>query len=87
MRAQRPHITLRTISTTVSADIQLEPGSRLVPESEVKNSTGAERARWIEAAQAELSQSFQATGAITRATPEELQRLGGRAKTLPMNCV
>ena len=74
-------------SSEPPVDLPIDPGSKLVPESEVKKSDGPELAKWKLAAEAELQNSFRDTGAITRTTPEELRRFGGLRKVLPMKCV
>ena len=62
---------------TIPVELTLEPGATLIPESVVKNSTGVQRARFAEAASAELEGPFRATGTIARATPYELRQLRG----------
>ena len=64
-----------------------EPGARSVSDKEVRNSTGAERAQWILAAEEELQGSFFGMGAVTNTTPEELQQVGGQRGVLPMTSV
>ena len=51
-----------------------EPGSRSVSAQEVRNSSGAERAQWVTAAETEVQESFRAMGAVTETTPEELEQ-------------
>ena len=64
-----------------------EPGARTVSTQEVRNSTGADRAQWVTAAEAEVQESFRDMGAVTETTAEELEKVGGLRNVLPMTGV
>ena len=91
------HVVAATIGVcAVSADIvddavvdglALEPGARIVPDREVRNTAGPERERWRLAAEKEVQESFLRLGAVSETTPDELARVGGRSGVLPMKAV
>ena len=68
-------------------ELELEPGSRTVTESEVRNSTGEESAGWRTAAYKEYQESFLDMHAITVSTSEEVAAAGGPSRALPMKLV
>ena len=70
-----------------SQDMLTEPGARTIPGKEITGSTGAVRARWATAAEAEVQQSFMDMNAVTETTDEELQSVGGLRGVLPMTVV
>ena len=66
---------------------ELEPGSRIVSENEVRAATGAERDGWVKAAQKEYQESFMDMGAVAVATSSDIAKAGGRSKALPLKVV
>ena len=54
----------------------VEPGTRIVTNAEVRQSTGDKRQTWIEAATKELHESFHGMGAVTVTTPQEKAKWG-----------
>ena len=68
-------------------ELELEPGSRTVTESEVRNSTGKENEGWRTAAFKEYQESFLEMQAITVSTPQEVAAAGGPSRALPMKLV
>ena len=81
------HATDPTLISTQEVAEELDPGSRLVTEAEVRAATGAEKAGWHAAAQREYQESFMDMNAVARATPADIARAGGRHKALPMKVV
>ena len=58
-----------TLVSTAEEPEELEPGSRIVSEGEVRAAVGAERDGWHEAARREYQESFMDMNAVVRATP------------------
>ena len=73
--------------STLEEPEELEPGSRIVSEAEIRAATGATRDAWHAAAHKEYKESFMDMNAVARATPSDIARAGGRSKALPMKVV
>ena len=50
-----------------------EPGARSFKEIEVRNSIGIERAKWKQAAETEVQESYYKIEAVSIATPEDIE--------------
>ena len=72
---------------TTQEEPELEPGSRIVSDAEVKAATGAEKVGWQDAAKKEYLESFMEMGAVATASPCDIARVGGSGKALPMKVV
>ena len=72
---------------TTQEEPELEPGSRIVSDAEVKAATGAEKVGWQDAAKKEYLESFMEMGAVATASPCDIARVGGYGKALPMKVV
>ena len=67
------------VSSTSHADevdVEIEPGSRIFTEADMRSSSGNRLKGWMEAVRKEYQESFLDMHAVTGATPEEIAQVG-----------